>query len=100
MFMPAGWLIEAPRTSHTSRNLSSLPSLSLCRICTAEWVRHAHSYARVSRRRLILGNLDDFGPGTATLQVMSRIILARIPLTAAGTPEWLLSHVFAIHVAL
>lgn len=86
--------------SHMSRTMPSLSGLLLCCICTAEWIRDAHSYARVSRRRLIIGNLNDFGPRTATLQVLSRIILASIPLTAAGTPEWLLSHVFVVHVAL
>lgn len=76
------------------------PSFSFLCICTAEWMWDTHSYARVSRRRLVIGNLDDFGVGTATHHMLSGIVLARISLTAAGTFEWPLSQVFGIHVAL
>lgn len=79
---------------------SCFSSLSFLCICAAEWMWDTHSYARASRRRLIIGDLDHFGTGTATYHMLSRVVLARILLTAAGALEWLLSQMFAIHVAL
>lgn len=76
-----------------------LSLLFLC-ICAAEWMWDTHSYARVSHRRLIIDNFDDFGAGTASSQMVSRIVPARISLAAAGTLEWPLPQVFGIHVAL
>lgn len=55
---------------------SCFPSLSFFCIWTAECVWDAHGYARASRRRLIRGNADDLGTGTATDHMLSRIVLA------------------------
>lgn len=76
------------------------PSLSFFCICTAEWMWHTHSNTRTSRRRLIINNLDDCGFRAATFNMLARIILARISLTAFAALKRLLPQVFAIHVAL